>query len=451
MNLIELLGDTGALGGITGDNPGGLNAMQRFAMPPEQQAALNVKSNVSALAGNPDFQALSPGDQKLVMAKVAGDPNLLAEGSQQKFMQNLDFSNRPKAVTQLMQFLSPSDALKTMVDPMSQGMIGQPSGGAAQPASPAPAGAVPSIPNAANGNAASNDTRNWQYLKNQVPPFYQNQVIDYAQGGELPKDVAPKDRTLIANWAHNFDPTFTESIGAQRAAMIKNATSGDMYNMSKTVDTSLGHLYDLHQIAPSLGNGNNSIPAANWAENLVQGHLEPGGNPSLERYKSSLKTAAPEIAKYLGGGAATDTGTAEASASYDPTLPDSVIQKNATDLGAKMMTKAGALQDEYNQTMGAFGRHKILSDQSKALYSDMQGLPLTFSQQQLVNQHRAEANLPLKKWGASQTVSQPIDIRPPDQPKNAPVTPAASTVAPYTAQQIQVEMARRAALKSKGN
>jgi hypothetical protein len=236
--------------------------------------------------------------------------------------------------------------------------------------------------------------------------------MDILQGGELPKDIAPKDRNVLMNWAHNADPDFSEVTAAQRAAMIKNATSGDMYKLSTSLNTGMGHLYDLHQLAPGLNQSKDSIPVGNWVRNHLIG-LEPGGSPATSRYEASLTTAAPEIAKYLGGGAATDTGTEEAQSSYSTKLPAPTIQNNAADLGAKMMTKGGALQEEYNQALGKMadtpaGKHEVVQPMSAALYADMQNKPLTLAQQRLVNQHRAEANLPLKKWGKDMTVSKPV-------------------------------------------
>lgn len=419
-NMMTGFGSLANSAGVTGDGPGGLNAMQRAGMTADQNIAYSMRTAMQQLAQSPEFMKATPAEQSRMVASVTGSQDALQQAAQQAQVQGIDLSNPGGALKKLQAYMSPDQLKGILTDPMALSMLnmggiggggasGAPGASASPGAVSAPAASAPEGSSTPNANKTQTPE---QYVKTHVPPFYQNQVMDILQGGELPKDIAPKDRNILMNWAHNADPEFSEISAQQRATMVKNATSGDMYKLAASINTAMGHLYDLHQLAPGLKQGKNSLPALNWAENhLID--LQPGGSPETSRYESSLTTAAPEIAKYLGGGAATDTGTEEAQSSYSAKLPAATIQQNALDLGAKMMTKGGSLQHEYNTALGPMagtlaGKKDIVSPMSEALYADMQGQPLTLQQQKLVNQHRAEANLPMKKWGAKMTASKPV-------------------------------------------
>lgn len=206
--------------------------------------------------------------------------------------------------------------------------------------------------------------------------------------------------------ARRADPSFTPQSLIGRPGMVKNASSGNMYQLATSLNTGMAHLYDLHAMAPLTMNAPASSPAVNWIGKYENEALGGPAYANNSRYSSTLNTAAPEIAKYLGGGVATDTGTAEARGNFSENQPPDVIQKNATDLGAKMMAKGGSLQNEYDSTMGNAGSYKVVKPMTEALYADMQGKPLTPDQQQLVNQHRAESNLPPKTWGNQPPATQ---------------------------------------------
>lgn len=210
--------------------------------------------------------------------------------------------------------------------------------------------------------------------------------------------------------AQRADPTFTPQSVFGRPEMVENATKGKMYDASVNLNTAMSHLYDLHQLAPGLKNG--SVPFVNTFTNFADNLTGLGAYQDVRRYNSTVSEAAPEIAKYLGGGQATDAGTAEAQIPYNPNQPAPVIQQNATDMASKMMAKAGSLQNEYNSTMGAAARHKVSQPMTDALFADMQGKPLTSQQQQLVNQHREESNLPAKTWdNNTQKSSQKLSVK----------------------------------------
>lgn len=201
--------------------------------------------------------------------------------------------------------------------------------------------------------------------------------------------------------AKRADPTFNAQSLMGRPAMVANASSGKMYDGETNLNTSLAHLYDLHELAPMTGNSPGSSPALNYIGSHATTMLGTPGAQGISRYNATVATASPEIAKYLSGATGTDTGTAEASAPYSSSLPPDTIQQNAKDMAAKMMAKGGSLQNEYNTTMGAASNHQIVQPLTQALFMDMQGKPLTAQQQQLVNQHRAESNLPPKTWNTS--------------------------------------------------
>ena len=425
LNFLQQLG--GAVGsvanasGFQGSGPGNLNALQRQALSPEQQAVYQKASALAQAGQDPNIQQMQPSEQMNHAMKLTGDPILASNFVAAMNRGKLDTGNPSQFINQSVQSgnLEVPAALTGLSNPNLQlGSLSQ-LNASPQGTVPAPSSFSSQLPQPQQKTGIDYDfLRQAKQLSPAAGTMAENMIAGTftPEAGRGENDPVYNAALSIARKA---DPTFTPQSLVGRPWMVKNSTSGDMYKLETSLNTGMQHLYDLHELAPQTGNTKDSMPIVNEVSGKLSSNLMPGGNPGLSRYKSTLTTAAPEIAKYLGGGAATDTGTAEAKSSYDWTLPATTIQQNSRDLGSKMLAKGGALQAEYNQAMGAAATHKVVNPMTEALYADMQGVPLTLQQQQLVNNHRKEANLPPKAWGRAQTANMPVQLNIP-QPQTTP-------------------------------
>lgn len=423
-NLLAAVGGIGNAAGVQGSGPGGLNALQRASLPSAQSEAYGIQSALSTLAQDPNFQQMQPADKMSALTHITGDPALAQKALASLSAPSIDLSNPRQAIQTGVQTgnIAPQEGVQDLMNPvMGMGALAQLNQGGAQPAAPAGtpvAAATPSATPQAAPPAKTGVDYNYLNQAKQISPvagLMAENMIAGVFNPESGKGENDPVYNMALQIARRADPTFNPQALIGRPQMVKNSTSGDMYKLETSLNTGMSHLYDLHAMAPLTRNSPGSSPLVNAVGRYENEAL--GGEPYADssRYAATLNTAAPEIAKYLGGGAATDTGTAEARGNFSENQPPDVIQKNAADLGAKMMAKGGSLQNEYNAAMGAAGTHKVVQPMTEALYADMQGKPLMPEQQQLVNAHRAESNLPPKTWG-----------KPAAAPQNRPAPDAAA-------------------------
>lgn len=416
--LGDLIGNIGGIGqamGIQGDGPGNLNAMQRAGLSPQDSANYAKASALATLAQSPDFQQADPSTKMTALTKIIGDPVIAQKALATLSTPTMNTGNPQQFISQGVQTgnIAPADALTALANPNLQlGNLAQLNNSQPQSNQALPETASP---------PAQKTGINYDYLNKakQISPAAGTMAENMISGVFNPESGKGENDPLYnaaLTIARNVDPTFTPQSLIGRPQMVKNSTSGDMYKLETSLNTGMAHLYDLHEMAPLTMNEPGSSPPINWIGKEENIALGGSPNKNISRYSATLNTAAPEIAKYLGGGGATDTGTAEAKSNFSENQAPDSIQQNARDLGAKMMAKGGSLQNEYSNVMGYAGTHKVVQPLTTALYSDMQGVPLTLNQQQLVNEHRAESNLPSKTWGADKTASQPVPLNIP-QPK----------------------------------
>lgn len=389
------------------------------------------------------------------LSQIGGDPEASKAAAGiaqlQSVIPNLDMNNPIAAQKQLVQGgLAPPEALMNIAqNPMFFGTAGSPSqpsalsqvGGVLPPlpwqqpqtpeTSPPPVATQPTAPQSP-ATPTTQTGLNTTYLNTFVPPFYRNQVMDVIQGGELAKDVSPKDRTLIMNWAHNVDPTFTETKGTLRNKMANDIASnaaGSQGGQAVQINSVLGHLYDLHEAAPDLNN--TSSPADNTVANYLTEGI--GGSPfhanalqGISRYNEILNRASPELNKFYVGGEGDKKGRALGTEAFASNLPLPILQDNVKTQVGMLHSKIKSLQDRRDEIMGT-ASSPVITPTAQALMDDINGKPLSPEQQTLVNVHRAESNLPPKTWAksaASGTPSHPhLNTLADQTPPSAPATP----------------------------
>jgi hypothetical protein len=256
-DLLGIIGSVGNSAGVKGDGPTGLNAIQRASLPTEQQSAL---AQLNARA-------------------------------------NTDFSNPQGAIQQMYKSgnVAGNDALTALANPMLQSGTGIPS--PSQPANPAQ-------PQARQLDAEGIDQN---YLNSQVPPFYRNQVTDVIKGGELPKDISPKDRTLIMNMAHNAAPDFSESVGINRSKTVADFSSSGKSGQALT-SAGIGTKHLAQWFLSGLDLHNAAVPLIGSTINgMKNSYANESGQDPITTFNSVAGTVAPEIAKAANsGGEVTD-------------------------------------------------------------------------------------------------------------------------------------------------
>jgi hypothetical protein len=352
------------------------------------------RSRTSDIADQLKSGQIQPQDALQALASATGDPKALEGAAQQSALSKLNSGN--PNVNSLLPFMAPNDAIGALTNPMlMQG-------------NPAPNASALSAINSQNAPAQPVSGLDNNYLNTQVPPFYRNQVKDVIQGGELAKDVSPKDRTLIMNWAHNVDPSFTETKGTMRNKMSQDMVSNtpnSQGGLATQINSVMGHLYDLHETSHELNNG--PSPPLNWLGQMVTetGVTGEKGLAGISNYNTILERASPELNKFYVGGEGDKEGRASAKEAFSPLLPDNIIKKNVrTQLGL-LESKANTLQSTRDKIMGN-ASSPVLIPTAQALMDDINGKQLTPEQQALVNAHRQKSNLPPKTWGDSQPKQQ---------------------------------------------
>lgn len=401
--ILATLGGIGNAAGIKGDGLSQLNAMQRAALTPEQAAAYAQQQN----------------EQSALSKLNSGNPNVNA----------------------VLPYLAPNDALGAMTNPML--MQGNP---------------APSALSTINNNLDQPPSQSkpsqqggldTNYLNTAVPPFYRNQVMDVIQGGELAKDVSPRDRTLIMNWAHNVDPTFTETKGTLRNKMAGDIASNSAQSQggqAVQINSVMGHLYDLHEAAPDLHNTASPLDnkIANGLVGMIGGSIfHPNALQGISKYNEILTRASPELNKFYVGGEGDKEGRALGTEAFSGDLPADVIKDNTKTQVGMLHSKIQSLQDKRDSIMGS-ATSPVVTPTTQALMDDINGKPLSPKQQVLVNAHRAEANLPVKSF--------PKTLEPPSPAMPGTAThPHANTFAgQQTPPQITPEMARAELARRRG-
>jgi hypothetical protein len=454
------IADLSALGGLAGSaanalgfqgsGPGNLNALQRMAMSPEQQTAYAKASALADASQDPNVQQMQPADQMDHAIKLTGDPtmagNFVAAMNRGKLQPGNNF------LTQGVQSgnIEPKDALTYLANPNvnTQAGFALLNNGQANKQTPSSQSENQS-PSSQNGppqsalasSQSSPSGINWNIIKNLkvTDPIAGSIAESMVLGTENPEtgrgENDPK-YVLGLQAANQADPSLKGNF-LNRAAMRKNITSGPLYQTAVNLNTVGGHLYDLNDAADRLPATNTGGTFTNGVKNDLNTWFSSGpAAQGIANYNQIAGRSSEEIAKLYGGGTSTDTSRASAADAFSANKAPKIIKSNAQDAVGMAMSKADATQHEYDQGMGNAATAKILSPQTEALFKDIQGKPLTLTEQQWVNQHRAESKLPLKSWGKAQTANQPVPLNASPQQTKAATQPSSASTSKYQEGQI---------------
>lgn len=311
-DLLGIIGGAGNAAGVQGDGPGGLNAMQRMALPAQQQGAYGQQTALAQLAQDPNFQGMAPADQQAKLLQATGDPAVAQKVSALSQLAKMNTGNPQQFINQGVQNgnIEPKDALTALANPMLQ----TGSSGPAQPNTPgaptAPNGAGTAPQQSAVGGLnpeGPDDQRNYAFLAT-VPPAFQGIIKGISEGDEHAGAIARgnPNATYILNAAYKFDPTLTQP-GAGPDSRIKTNVAfgaGGQQGLTRAaINTAIQHTaqlaaatYDLH---------NNQGPIGNKIGNLW--NQEVKGQDAGSNFDSVADRLAPELAKVsAGNGVAAD-------------------------------------------------------------------------------------------------------------------------------------------------
>lgn len=279
-------------------------------------------------------------------------------------------------------------------------------------------GAAPGGAPAPGGDATTPGTapaapigRNEAYLST-LPAAIGAHVKAISDGNEqLPTGTEAKDPfwRAVSTAVFNYDPNFSSSKALLRKNTETNFASGKGYNDTININSVAGHLYDLNDASTRTQNPPNTSPLLNDLGRHMTTALGTPGTQGIENYQAIVNRAAPELAKFYGGGESTDASRAKAGEDFDVDLPQDDIQNNVKTQIGLLKSKAAALQTEADRGMNGTGNIQILQPKTQALMADMEGKPLTEAQKAIVNAHRAESNLPPKSWPDDNAATQAQD------------------------------------------
>lgn len=209
----------------------------------------------------------------------------------------------------------------------------------------------------AGGQVGSGPTGD-DFLKN-LSPAIANQVKAISEGRQAPPNAmamrSPMGQQLMAAVAQ-YDPTF-DAVNYGARAKTQNAFSAGKEAQSvNAINTALGHVAHLSDLADSLGN--TDYPTANKIMNAIS---VGAGGAKVTNFDQARDAVVNEVTRvYRGTGGSESDIKREIENLSNASSPDQ-LQGALGTLTSLMGSKLGALQNQYDQGMGA-GKKTLLSD-----------------------------------------------------------------------------------------
>lgn len=223
-------------------------------------------------------------------------------------------------------------------------------------------------PAVAPGNASLPDVgpgeRNDTYLKS-LPPAQQSLVKALAEG----RQAFPTGNALRAPYWQSmleavgkYDPAFDAVNYNARAATRRDFTSGKTADQIRSINTAIGHLGQLSDLADALNNGN--VEKINAARNWLKTQF---GYTGPTDFDTVLNRVAPEITRVWRG-----TGGNEADITRDiETMKNSrapqIIHGAIAQLGGMLESQLDSTKERYRQGMGTADIEVLRPDSRQTL------------------------------------------------------------------------------------
>lgn len=373
--LTGMVGSAGNAMGIQGDNPQGLNAAQRMALPADQQGQLQVQTALSQLAQNPDFQNMQPADQQAAILKVTGSPQVAEKVASLSQAAKLNTDNPREMIGQAIktQQMTPTEGVTGLINPML-GFGNQISISPATSASnnQSNAGVQPAqIPPPNDGFPdGTNRALLEQYKqKNPIAGSIAEQYLNAArvppQGKEAgdPQDIMGQQiarEVTGGNW--------NAQLARERNDMANNiaSPSGKIYQFSQAANKAPFHAARL--IVAHNEQGNSDFPIANAVGNAMD---YAGGGAGMTDFNTAKTTFVPEMAKFTAGeNGSTQGDREELDKNFTPNMSDKQLTGAAS---TKVGMGLDAVDQSENYASKIMGRKvQIMSPEARSVAKDIQ-------------------------------------------------------------------------------
>lgn len=160
--------------------------------------------------------------------------------------------------------------------------------------------------------------------------------------------------------AREMDPTFNSATHKQRQQVQKAFTTGKPADTINALNTGMGHLSELSDLAEQLNNTN--YMAANKAKNWA---AKQSGDPIISSFETTQKAVADEVTRVWRGTGGSERDVQEALANLSHDLSPAQLRSNIYQLTKLMASKQKALEDQYKKGMGKFGELEVLNEEAQ--------------------------------------------------------------------------------------
>ena len=167
--------------------------------------------------------------------------------------------------------------------------------------------------------------------------------------------------------ARQMDPDFNASTHKQREQTTKAFTTGKPADTINALNTGMGHLGELSDLAEKLNNS--SIKGYNTVANWVQKNT---GDPIVTSFQTTKKAVADEVTRVWRGTGGSEKDVQEALSNLSEDLAPAQLRANIYQLTKLMASKQKALEDQYQKGMGRFGDLQVLNDEARAALGKIQ-------------------------------------------------------------------------------
>lgn len=167
--------------------------------------------------------------------------------------------------------------------------------------------------------------------------------------------------------ARQMDPAFNASTHALRQETQKKFTTGKPAEVINALNTGMGHLAELSDLAEKLGN--TSITPYNKVANILS---KAKGDPTVAAFQTTKKAVADEVTRVWRGTGGSEKDIQEALSNLSEDLSPAQLRGNIYQLTKLMASKQKAMEDQYQKGMGRFGDLKVLNDEARQGLSKIQ-------------------------------------------------------------------------------
>lgn len=198
-----------------------------------------------------------------------------------------------------------------------------------------------------------------------IPLQWRKTVEKIARYEEDPTKVASMRsgmREQITQWVNQVNPAYDAGLFTNRAPTRKAFTTGTQGQQINAINTAIGHIDQLTDVAEALGNG--SFVPGNALWNRVKTTFGGTAPTNFDTLKDAL---AGEVASVLSKGAGTVSGIADAKEKINAANSPAQLAGYVKTLIPIMGSKLAALDYQYHQAMGESDTFSALSPDVKTI------------------------------------------------------------------------------------